>query len=174
MKPFAHRPVGPDAVEERCATEGVALHLVAVHDGVDRPHVGRVPLDGLQADGLGPAVVATLLEPEGQHAEQEPEGIVGRREGLDAPPDAVAQMTGVAREEVDLVADIEGEHVTGRCEEEFVEDPPGLGHPPVDPRLRRAEVELLAFGGVVGAPRPGVERRDRRSPVAGSVDRRGR
>ena len=44
-------PVVRPRVQEPQPGREPALHLVRVRDGVDAPHVGRVPLDGFLADG---------------------------------------------------------------------------------------------------------------------------
>ena len=87
------------------------LHLVGVHDGVHRPNVVGVHRQGSQTGRLGPAVVTRLLQAEGLHAACERRvGMVGVERGQ-AATGSVAQVRGVAEEEVQLVADLERQQV---------------------------------------------------------------
>ncbi len=65
------------------------------------PHVVGVALDRGEADALGPVVVAGLFEPEGVHALHEPGVRVVGIEARQRAADAVAQVLGVADEEVE-------------------------------------------------------------------------
>ena len=115
-----------------------APHLVGVDHRVDGPDVVGVALQGREARVLGLLVAPRLLEAERLHAEHEAlVGVLGI-EGEAGAPDAVAQVGGVAEEEVELVADEQRQQVGG------------------PPRQQRVE---LAGGAVPVARRPRVDRR---------------
>jgi hypothetical protein len=64
-------PMVVGVVEPRRAVLEPALHLEDMRDGMDGPKIVRIALDCLAAHGLGPGIVAHLLEAEGEHAQNE-------------------------------------------------------------------------------------------------------
>ena len=129
-------PVGLPGAQEADAVVDPALHLVHVGDGVDGPHVVGVAFDGGEAVVLGELVVPALLETEREHPAQVAVVRVGGVDGGQGSADAVAQVGGVAEEEVELVADEQAEQVGGPPDEEGVElaggAVPVAGQPRVD------------------------------------------
>ena len=145
-----------------------------MRDRVDGPHVVADALDRGEAVRLGGCVVAGLLETEREHAVHEPRvrDAAGsmRRAGSG---DAVAQVGGVAEEEVELVAGEQGQQVGGPLDQELVERPGGAvpvaGDPPLDRGLvgglprsqRRAERSSDAEARAPGRSGTSVELSDR-------------
>ena len=80
-------------------------------DGVERPHVAWLGGECAHANGFGLWVEVALLEAEGVHAEHEPEQRMVLVPGEQHAASPVAQADGVAAEEVELVADGQGEDV---------------------------------------------------------------
>ena len=122
-----------------------ALHLVHVGDGVDGPHVIRVAFDGGEPVVLGELVVPALLETEGVHPAQVAVVWVGGVDGGQRSADAVAQVGGVAEEEVELVADEQAEQVGGPPDEEGVELAGGAVPVAGQPRVDGVAVGGFAF-----------------------------
>ena len=63
-------PMGLQPAEPGDALALAALHLQHMGDGMDRPCIGGIALDGAAARRLGRAIVAALLQPEGMHAQE--------------------------------------------------------------------------------------------------------
>ena len=103
----AGTPVGFALAEEADAVGDPAAHLVGVDDRVDRPHVVGVDGQRRQPGLLGLAVAARLLEAEGLHAAHDRGVRVLGVEGEQGAARAVAQVGGVAEEEVEQVADLQ-------------------------------------------------------------------
>jgi len=97
--------------QEADAVRDLPSHLVGVDDRVDAPHVVGVPLHGPLTSVGGLAVLVALLETEGVHAVQEPRLGVGVVPGGQRPADPVPEADRVPGEEVDLVADGQGQQV---------------------------------------------------------------
>ena len=151
----------PEALAE------TALHLEGVHDGVDAPDVLGVQLDRLPPDVLAPVVVTGLLETEGEHSEHERVVLFVRRPGREHAGDAVPQARGVAGEEVDLMADGEGERVERVPVGDLLQQLAASDHVPVQPDCRRLEVPPFPVvqAGLVDAGQPARQRLARRRHV---------
>ncbi len=139
-------------VQEADAVVDAALHLVDVHDGVGRPHVVVVALHGGQAVSFGQLVVAALFEAEGVHAAHVAVVRVHRVDGGERAADAIAQVGGVAEEEVELVADEQAEQVGGPADQQGVEAAGGAV-----PVAGEPGVEHGAVGGLPLVERQGFQ-----------------
>ena len=118
----AGTPVGLALAEEPDAVGHSAAHLVGVDHGVDRPHV--VGVDGQRGEPrrLGLAVAARLLEAERLHAADHGGVRVLGVQGEQGPARTIAEVGGVAEEEVEQVADLQGEQIRGPAHEQLVQD----------------------------------------------------
>jgi hypothetical protein len=155
VPPVVHReevaaaPVGDAALERVDPLGHPTTHLVGVGHGVDRPHVVPVGIERGHPGLLGRFVVAGLLEPEGLHAQHEAVvGVAG--DGRQGPSDAVPQVLRVAREEVELVAELEGEQIGGPADQQVVEGIRGAVPAALDPLADGPPVGLLALAEVAG------------------------
>ena len=120
-------------------------------------------LHGGEPVRLGQLVVAGLLEPERVHAPHEAVVRDGRdRTGRIERPTRSRRFCGVAAEEVELVADEEGEHVGGLLDQVLVEAPGGAVPVAGQPRRHGVAVGPL----LVGAG----QRRQRVGGAAGAVE----
>ena len=132
-----------------------ALHLVGVHDGVDRPHVVGVGLDGGQPGGQRLAVVAGLLEPERRHAAHE-RGV--RVVGVDAAQRAdrpVAQADCASpRKKSSWCPNISASRSVGPAHEQVVEPAGGAAPVAAQPGADRRRVGLLALVAAGGDAAP--------------------
>ena len=149
VPPVVHRehvpaaPIGFAGAQERDALVDASLHLVHVGDRVDRPHVLGMRGDGGEAVAFRRLVVARLLEAEGEHPLDEPEVGARRIDAPDRAGDTIAEVRGVAAEEVELMPDEQREQVVGPFDEQVVESASGAVPVTADPALDRGAVRCL-------------------------------
>ena len=130
-----------------------ALHLVGVHDGMDRPDVVGVGVDRGESGVEGLAVVAGLLEPEGGHAADERGVRMVVAELAQRPDRTIAEALGVAEEEVELVPEHQRKGVGRPADEQVVEPTRGAVPVAAQPGADGAGVRLLAVVAVGGDER---------------------
>ena len=135
------------------------------------PAVARLQVDGGPAGGLGGGVVAGLLQPEGVQAQY---GVIARHVGRPVrtgPADPVAQHGRVAGQEVEQLADLQGQRIARILFGDLRQQGGRLGEPPLDHGAQRRHMAGLAVvggqggGGGVIAPRGGQGRRVRAGGV---------
>ena len=159
LDPLVHEP---EPVAE------ASLHLVRVSYRVDRPDVRTVEADRLQPDDLAAVVVAGLLEPEGEHPEQEGVRRVVGRPGRERAADAVPQRRRPAGEEVGLVTGGQGQHVARVRRRQLGQQVAGGQHVAAEPRVGHRDVRPLPIG-QSGQVRRGQPRRERPGRRGGGV-----
>ena len=120
------------------------LHLHDVRDGVLRPAVVGLQLDGVTPGLFGAAVVAALLLPEGEHAEQEAVSRHVAAPGGHHPGDTPAQVVAVAVVEVRQVPHLQGQHIGRIVVEQAIEPCPHSVPVAGGPVANRGDVHALA------------------------------
>ena len=121
-----------------------SLHLHHVRDGVLRPAIARLELDGPAALRLRAPVVGCFLETERMHAEQGVEARHTLAPGGQGACDPVAQHAGVPSEEVDLMARLKCERVLRVFDRYILEDPSRLVPTSFDNVANRLKMAGLA------------------------------
>ncbi len=111
---------------------------------MNAPHVVRVGLHRAPASVGGLAVLVALLQSEGVHAVHEAGPRVLVAPGDQRPADPVSEVDGVPTEEVDLMADEEGEQISRVPHGDVAEERARSGHVAGYPAPGRGEVGALA------------------------------
>ena len=117
-----------------------------MRDRMLRPAVAWLDLCRLPAEGLGSAIVAHLLQPEGLHPEN---GVVARHAllpGGQRPADAVAQHARIAGKEVDLVSHLQRHGVERIVDRDVLEDASGVVPASLRQMTEGAHMRLFAHG----------------------------
>ena len=134
----ALRPIGAPLLHESDPLVDAALHLEGVNDGVNRPDIARIALDGAAPDLFGADIVAAFLAAETQHAVDESEVGMLRVPVRPRAQHPVAQVRRVAGEEVDLVPGGQRHGVARVLRQQGVELAPAAMHVATDEAADRA------------------------------------